>query len=810
MKRLKLSKSPPFFQVVRKTPAGSAKPSLLSREKLGRPSTLQALLILLCSILLAVLVTPNLPFMTIVPDLGEVATQDIKSPGDSVVEDVASTDQKRDEAEDAVRAVYDLDRGVGEELDMRLEAAFEAARKTLEEYSGGETPESAAESLGRAAALEMFIEVLGAIPAAAAKDLASRGFSAEDAAAVRALVSRALSAKIVSNRELLQDEIRKGVMIREVQSRQEYVVTDLGSIQDVEQAREAIGREAGRGIAGISPSRFAPLVPIARALVRPNLTFNRIETEERRISARENVKPVTLLLKKGEIIVRDGDPVTARHVMILDALRKRSLDRSVGSVFIAIALFFLITVGTVYRFAQSGVKKFRSDTRSTVFFLSTLLLIVIMSRVLLFIADAVGSAFPLIPPDAYRYAIPVAAGAMIVRMIRNSETAVFFAALLAIIVGVMVERSFFFAIMTFLGSIVGAHAVGQVQSRSKIMMAGVEVGLMNASLLALWALMDGHFLARETMAGLIACFAGGLGASIVVTAFTPLAEWMMGTVTGLRLLELSNSEQPLLRELALKAPGTFHHSMIMANLVESAAESINANPLLARVSAYYHDVGKTLKPHYYVENMPPGENKHDNLSAAMSTRIVKAHVKDGIELARKYRLPEIIIDGIPQHHGTSLIKYFYDKAIESSDPETDEVKETDYRYPGPKPQSRECAILMLADSVEAAMRTLSEPNRARIQGSVQKIINNIFRDGQLDECDLTLRDLNKIARSFTDTLTAIYHGRIAYPEPVAKGEAARKKKSDEGPSDRSAEPGKDQQKRDGEVPEDDLKRLGMS
>ncbi|MFQ5458824.1 MAG: HDIG domain-containing metalloprotein, partial [Myxococcota bacterium] len=239
-------------------------------------------------------------------------------------------------------------------------------------------------------------------------------------------------------------------------------------------------------------------------------------------------------------------------------------------------------------------------------------------------------------------------------------------------------------------------------------------------------------------------------------------------------------------------------------------ESIHANPLLARVSAYYHDVGKTLKPHYYVENMPPGENKHDNLSAAMSARIVKAHVKEGIELARKHKLPEIIIDGIPQHHGTSLIKFFYEKAIESSDPGTEEVKETDYRYPGPKPQSRECAILMLADSVEAAVRTLAEPNRVRIQGSVQKIVNNIFRDGQLDECDLTLRDLNNIARSFTDTLTAIYHGRIVYPEPVAKGDASRKKKDDESPADRSAEAGKDQQKRGGEVSGDDLKRLGMS
>ncbi|MFQ5458976.1 MAG: HDIG domain-containing metalloprotein, partial [Myxococcota bacterium] len=588
---------------------------------------------------LALLVTPNLPFLTILPDVGEVATQDLKSPGEFLVEDVTSTEKERDEAEDAVRAVYDRDRGVADALDARLEAAFRSAREAIADSAA----EGAAKER-REAAAQGFLEAVGpGVPAASVARIADRGFSEEDAGAVRAIVDKALSAHIVANRELLQDQARKGITVREVQSREEHLVSDLDSIQDAEQARRGIAKLAAAGIGDIPAGRFAPVLPIARALVRPNLTFNRIETEERRSSARENVKPVTILLKKGEIIVRDGDPVTARHVMILDALRKQSLDRSVGTLFIAIALFILITTGTLYRFAGSGVRKFRDDTRSTVFFLAMLVLMVVMARVLLFIADAVGSAFPLIPPEAYRYAIPVAAGAMIVRMIRNSETAVFFAALLALVAGIMVERSFFFAIVTFLGSIVGAHAVGQVQSRSKIMMAGTEVGLMNAALLALWALMDGELLARGTLAGLIAGFAGGVGAAIVVTAFTPLAEWAMGTVTGLKLLELSNSDQPLLRELALKAPGTFHHSMIMANLVEAAAESIHANPLLARVSAYYHDVGKTLKPHYYVENMPPGENKHDNLSAAMSTRIVKAHVKEGIELARKHNLPEIII-----------------------------------------------------------------------------------------------------------------------------------------------------------------------
>jgi membrane-associated HD superfamily phosphohydrolase len=216
-----------------------------------------------------------------------------------------------------------------------------------------------------------------------------------------------------------------------------------------------------------------------------------------------------------------------------------------------------------------------------------------------------------------------------------------------------------------------------------------------------------------------------------------------------------------------------------------------------------------LKPQYYVENMPPGENRHDKLSPSMSALIVQAHVKDGIELARQYRLPKVIIDAIPQHHGTGVIKFFYEKALEAADPEVEEVKEQDYRYPGPKPQSRECGLLMLADSTEAGLRTLADPNPARIRGAVQKIINNVFRDGQLDECDLTLRDLDTIARSFTDTLAAIYHSRIEYPEPVGKGDASRRKKREDGPSDRPAEAGKDKPKRGGEAPKDVLKRLGM-
>jgi putative nucleotidyltransferase with HDIG domain len=235
----------------------------------------------------------------------------------------------------------------------------------------------------------------------------------------------------------------------------------------------------------------------------------------------------------------------------------------------------------------------------------------------------------------------------------------------------------------------------------------------------------------------------------------------------MKLLEFSNLSSPLLHNLMVRAPGTYHHSVLVGNLVEAAAEAIHANPLLAKVAAYYHDIGKVSKPLYFIENVRGGDNKHDKLSPSMSALILIAHVKEGVELAKEYRLGTPIVDIIRQSHGTSLISFFYQKAKTQS-LDSAAIKEQDFRYPGPKPQTREAGLVLLADAVEAASRTLSDPTPARIQGLVQKIINNIFIDGQLDECELTLKNLHEIAKSFNRVLNGIYHHRIDYPEPAFK------------------------------------------
>jgi putative nucleotidyltransferase with HDIG domain len=263
-------------------------------------------------------------------------------------------------------------------------------------------------------------------------------------------------------------------------------------------------------------------------------------------------------------------------------------------------------------------------------------------------------------------------------------------------------------------------------------------------------------------------FMGGVISGIIVAGITPLFEAFFDYSTDIKLLELANLNQPIFQKMIMEAPGTYHHSIIVASLVEAAAEAIGANPLLARVSAYYHDVGKTKKPQYFIENQRNGENRHDRLSPKMSGLIITSHVKDGCEIAAKAKLGKQITNIIREHHGTSLVSYFYEKAKRDKDASIRSLPENDFRYAGPKPQSKEAGLVLLADVVEASSRALSAPTPARIKNLVRERIEKVFMDGQLDECEITLRDLNKIAEHFTRILNGIFHQRIDYPDPVIR------------------------------------------
>ena len=262
----------------------------------------------------------------------------------------------------------------------------------------------------------------------------------------------------------------------------------------------------------------------------------------------------------------------------------------------------------------------------------------------------------------------------------------------------------------------------------------------------------------------------GVAAPIVIQGLLPIFESLFSVTTDITLLELSDLNRPLLRELAIRAPGTYTHSLIMANLSEAAAQRIDANPLLARVGCYYHDIGKMLKPEYFTENqgLRGGRNPHDQLSPNMSALIVDSHVKDGVELAEENGLPKALIDLIPQHHGTTVIEYFYNRAVEQG---MENVRRDDFRYDGPRPQTKEAGILMLADSVESAARTLSEHSQSRVRQLVRRIIQQKFTAGELDECPLTLRDLHGVEESFLPVLMGTLHGRLEYPWQTQRNQA---------------------------------------
>jgi hypothetical protein len=413
----------------------------------------------------------------------------------------------------------------------------------------------------------------------------------------------------------------------------------------------------------------------------------------------------------------------------------------------------------------------------------------------LFIAEAIGERYENIPPSAYKFAIPIVAGAMLIRIVLNSESAIFYAILTSIFSGIILGNDILFMSYLFVGSIVGAHLVAQTKQRSTLLFAGMIVGIINVLLIFLISISKLKIVYTDVLASIssnpgtilsglafsLFGFFGAIVSSILVLGITPLVELIFGYTTDIKLVELSNLDHPLLKEMVIRAPGTYHHSIIVGNLAEAGATAISANPLLARVSAYYHDIGKIKKPNYFIENSTIEQNPHNRLSPHMSSLILISHVKEGVELAKKYKLGNEIIDVIQQHHGTHLINFFYQRALEADDGKGNPVDEKSFRYPGPKPQTREAGLVLLADNVEAASKVLTDPKPARVEAMVQSIIERLFLDGQLDQCELTLKDLDAIGRSFIQVLNGIFHQRIDYPEPVIdqeKEEEAEEKKGD--------------------------------
>jgi len=761
---------------------------------------LRYVLIFLLAFLLTLIIVPKGGFIPDYYSPGDVASRDVKAPRDLLIPDLPLTEKKRAEAEEAVLPLYDYSPNMGKDVADRLRQFLSSLESAPQ---AGTIPEPQTQAPG----------VLLGIPISDSEMSTLKKFHPSDDLYrnIRSVIEKTLSRKIVANIKLFETDRSKGIVVRDVALQKESRDTNLSDVVGLEEVQEKLRQDLS-GMRQLPKSVRSVLSEILPKLARPNLTFNKNETEARKTRAREEVKPFLFQIKKGEMIVRVGERVTEEQIKKLKALRDMRNDYSTLRTALGLLICILSLLFVCHRFAKRNISKYRLQTRDILFLASTFLGLFILIKVAIFVSSALESAFPYIDSSSYYYLFPFAVGAMLVRIVLNSETAFIFAVLSSLFMGILFGNSLFISFYVLAGSLVAAHWVRHCKERATLYLAGLRLSLINVVLIFAIHLIAGRPLDIQLLYKFCFGLGGGLVCAVIVNGTVPLVEAIFKYTTDIKLLELANMNTPVLRELMVQAPGTYHHSVVVGNLVEGAAEAINANPLLARVAAYYHDIGKIKKPLYFVENTGQSENRHDKLSPSMSALILMAHVKDGVELARENRLGGKLTDILRQHHGTALIKFFYDKAKNLSDPEVQQVDERDYRYPGPKPQTREAALIMLADAVEAASRTLTDPTPARIQGMVQKIINNIFIDGQLDECELTLKDIHNIAKSFNRILSGIFHNRIDYPEPVYKErekETEKRKTVEDSDRQQTKEP-KDKETGSEKGGSEDLKRLGMS
>ncbi|HHS49130.1 MAG TPA: HDIG domain-containing protein, partial [Desulfurella acetivorans] len=498
------------------------------------------------------------------------------------------------------------------------------------------------------------------------------------------------------------------------------------------------------------------------SVAKPNAYYNSQKTQELKKQAKEKVVPVYLKLSKGEVVVREGDVIDRNAYVKLKALnsllevKNRFLDL-IG--IIAILLVFFLTSALIYKKLRP-TEKF--PYKKLILITGTIVLLqIILIKMFYFLSIVVGYYSPDFPKSVLLYLIPFAVASILGVLLVGFKYSISISLITVILASITVDNSlrFMIFIYSFLDSVVASIYLVDNRNRSGIIRTGFIISLINAALIVIFYMLQGNNLFNT-----VALISVGLGAlngvltAIIISGVLPIFEWLFDIATNVKIVELGNLNHPLLKELAIKAPGTYHHSIVVSSLSEAACQAIGANSLLAKVGSYYHDIGKIKKPTYFIENQFDTENPHDRLMPYVSSLIIKNHVKDGVEIGKKYRLGSQIIDIIEQHHGTMIVKYFYDKAKDMGlNP-----NEEDFRYPGPKPQSKESGIVMLADKVEAATKNLNEPTITHLKNYVKNLTNEIFLDGQLDESDLSLRELNLIVDSFVSVLIGIFHHRIKY------------------------------------------------
>jgi len=556
-----------------------------------------------------------------------------------------------------------------------------------------------------------------------------------------------------------------GILLHEASTGREARRKDVSDVREYgSQAKAALSDKLTD--TALTPRERSEVAAFLAATARPNLSFNAAASAARRAEASRSVETVLTKIPRGKVIVRKGDEITPRAAQWIDAARASVDD---PSSWVKVAGTFLLQSSAALAFWLDArrQRRRRRERAPDVLYASVLatgILFALVTRGTFALAQTLSSSFEGAAWASHSYfAIPFAAGSIVAGLVSGMGPALLFAAVHAVGGGLLMGQSFSFVLFALVGALAGIFGVGRVRSRSVLLALGGIVAAANLFSISVISFLNAEPRGWDFLADVLGGIAGGWFVAMLVAVILPIFEHVFHVTTDIRLLELSNQNLPLLRTLALEAPGTYQHSLMLGTLAEAAAEAIGADAMLARVAGYYHDIGKIRMPDYFIENQPKGANRHDRLEPSMSALIIASHVKEGFEMGRKARLPEPILAAIREHHGTKKIHYFYQKALTRSDPAQAPVSDSDYRHSGPRPSTRVNGILMICDAVEAASRTLIDPTPAKIRTMIQTIVDDCLRDGQFDECDLTMRDLAVIVDTLERTVSTVYHHRIDYP-----------------------------------------------
>lgn len=687
-------------------------------------------------------------------EAGSVAPADIIAPADLKVENTAETQRQQLLAASNILPVFDFVPRASRDARNTIEKTFSIGRSGTPGMNDEELIKAITQGGGAILDKEQL------------RVLMKHRFNTEMERLMVGHLDSVSANGVVSSRSELTKVGGLGIVRRGPGGDNEITLTDLSTIRDLVTAHALLRSDKLVFPTGYSKNDRRALGEILGSLIVPNLTYKEDVTDSRKKAAINGVPRVMISVDKGKPIVIRGQTVSPVEAELLKAASryhpviKDALE--LAGTLIIVILLLLVLWQYMVRYQHRHLRVRRHFLLQATAFIIGLGL----TRVFFTLAGVISQWADRAPfnlPQGYRYLAPLAAGSVLVTLLTDAQAAFVFSAILTVFVGIL-SGNVHMAAYTLISSVGAIYHLKGCRDRVSLIRAGVWIGLLNAAAAISLDFLGANELEFWALLFDLSCaWIGGVLATMVAFAFLPVYEWAFEITTDIKLLELSNLNLPLLKKLAEDAPGTYHHSIMVGLLAESASEAIGADALFARVACYYHDIGKVVRPTYFVENQSYMENRHDKLSPKMSSIVLANHVKQGIELARQYKLPSRIISIIPEHHGTGLMKFFYYKAREEAGEGDNAALEREFRYPGPKPQTREAAIIMISDSVEAAARTVKDPTPSRLRNMIDTIISRITGDGQLDECNITLRELSIIAESLVKTVSGIHHHRVAYP-----------------------------------------------